>query len=625
MPISRNKRSDRTATAKPRRRRPAPPASHAGQSDILARRLRSLGEVASAINADTQLDAVLDNVVRAVCRYTESSMSAIMAVDVEARQSVVIARYDPFAKEPRSWRWSIDTSPVPRVTRERRPLVIRDVDRSQEFGIYREDAQVRGYKTLVLLPLDARDAQGRDMVLSVKSKTRRIVDAEELAFLETIMHLAAIAVAKALRISREEEDSARLRRVLGIHAELMGVALTDRSLAHVLQSADRALPFPLIVVDLITHTITAGRPPLPTIGVKQWTSALASQGWRLLSAAVLATASSGDHKTQRIAFDQAGIDLRMNPRIEPLVLEGETVGGLIILTGDAALTDFESLVAGEVRLAVSMQLMRNFIRFRSEAVSASQLVRELVEGAWRNREDLVANARRLGLNLDQPAHVLVFEVGVTPDQGRSVLHVSAAIREGSRPFKVEPLVSVSGQRFTAIVQAQPDVSKQRWADALKRVVDMVRWAAGRDPVAAVSGACATLGDYAEAARAGDRIVRLGVAFGRSGLLREQDFGHHALLLSAADQEAVRRFIADHLGPIEAHAKRHGSELIKTLTSFLRGGCRHQACVDELGIHVTTLKYRMERIAKLFGIDLDDPDERFSIELALRFRAYQSQD
>jgi purine catabolism regulator len=37
----------------------------------------------------------------------------------------------------------------------------------------------------------------------------------------------------------------------------------------------------------------------------------------------------------------------------------------------------------------------------------------------------------------------------------------------------------------------------------------------------------------------------------------------------------------------------------------------------MGIHVTTLRYRMARIADLLGIDVDTPDRRFSIELALR--------
>ena len=39
----------------------------------------------------------------------------------------------------------------------------------------------------------------------------------------------------------------------------------------------------------------------------------------------------------------------------------------------------------------------------------------------------------------------------------------------------------------------------------------------------------------------------------------------------------------------------------------------------LGIHERTVRYRLARIAALTGLDLDDPDERFRIELALRGR------
>jgi len=50
---------------------------------------------------------------------------------------------------------------------------------------------------------------------------------------------------------------------------------------------------------------------------------------------------------------------------------------------------------------------------------------------------------------------------------------------------------------------------------------------------------------------------------------------------------------------------------------VREGCRAQACADAMGLHVTTLRYRLSRIQALFGIDPETADKRFAIELAIR--------
>jgi len=55
--------------------------------------------------------------------------------------------------------------------------------------------------------------------------------------------------------------------------------------------------------------------------------------------------------------------------------------------------------------------------------------------------------------------------------------------------------------------------------------------------------------------------------------------------------------------------------------FPSGGRRYQNCADELQIHVSTLRYRLDRLKELFQIDWEEPEARFGLELALRLRSY----
>jgi DNA-binding PucR family transcriptional regulator len=45
--------------------------------------------------------------------------------------------------------------------------------------------------------------------------------------------------------------------------------------------------------------------------------------------------------------------------------------------------------------------------------------------------------------------------------------------------------------------------------------------------------------------------------------------------------------------------------------------------EELHVHPQTARYRIGRLRELLGDDLDDPDARFELEIALRARAFRS--
>jgi DNA-binding PucR family transcriptional regulator len=66
----------------------------------------------------------------------------------------------------------------------------------------------------------------------------------------------------------------------------------------------------------------------------------------------------------------------------------------------------------------------------------------------------------------------------------------------------------------------------------------------------------------------------------------------------------------------AHDARRGGGLAMTLRAYLdHGNVRRAAAV--LHLHATTVRYRLQRIAEITGLDLHDPDQRIGMALALR--------
>lgn len=62
--------------------------------------------------------------------------------------------------------------------------------------------------------------------------------------------------------------------------------------------------------------------------------------------------------------------------------------------------------------------------------------------------------------------------------------------------------------------------------------------------------------------------------------------------------------------------RRQAELLHTLRTFLRSGAHAPTAARRLGIHVTTLRYRLGRVRAVSGLELDDPAVRLACELLL---------
>jgi hypothetical protein len=97
--------------------------------------------------------------------------------------------------------------------------------------------------------------------------------------------------------------------------------------------------------------------------------------------------------------------------------------------------------------------------------------------------------------------------------------------------------------------------------------------------------------------------------------------HGAALLMSSDPRLVADLVRNRLAPLEALAPGPRSRLTETLEAWLAEQGRLQAAAERLKVHPQTVRYRLRRLREILGGALDDPDQRFELDLALRTRAY----
>ena len=88
----------------------------------------------------------------------------------------------------------------------------------------------------------------------------------------------------------------------------------------------------------------------------------------------------------------------------------EAVGALFIFPTHGDFSDLDLLLLDSAKFALSVQMMRSFIRFRFETRTLTELFMELVEHRWRDAGDVLQRTQRLGFDLAIPAQMIVVDL-----------------------------------------------------------------------------------------------------------------------------------------------------------------------------------------------------------------------
>jgi len=263
-------------------------------------------------------------------------------------------------------------------------------------------------------------------------------------------------------------------------------------------------------------------------------------------------------------------------------------------------------------------------------VLALELAKEraAAEVERRLRGDLVEEglAGGLGHRLPQRAWVMVLE----PDDDET----EAALVAPGRPDRLDAALSgivrsrlpdaLTLVRSSSAVFLVPDEIAADLAAIEKLAAQILAGAAAvMKPGSAsvgIGNLATSVGELARShleARQALRLTRR--AGGRGRVASYRSLGAFRLLLEVQSPEALRRFVDELLGTLLKYAQSRDTPLLETLEALSAARWVRRAAARNLGIHINSMSYRVERIQALTGLQLDDPETRVAISIALRAR------
>ena len=278
-------------------------------------------------------------------------------------------------------------------------------------------------------------------------------------------------------------------------------------------------------------------------------------------------------------------------------------------------------------MAASVEEARTHAATEVQDDAIKRLVREWVDGGGDVQGHIDRRTKALGLEISGPFRVVALQAPSSGANGElgSMDHdakVAGCAREtvatldaarGRRPGEPPSALWASIASGTVIVIATGD-----GADRHGEVAAAVRRAVADSPDvhAGLSRPAPTAGDVPGAAR--DAMHALHVSVRVPTLPRIAAFEELGVwrLLVTANQDELASFCDDLIGPLRSVDVRGGG-LMQTLEAFLASGGGLQETATAVHAHRNTVLYRIDRIERLLGRSVRDPESRLTIGLAIR--------
>jgi purine catabolism regulator len=294
---------------------------------------------------------------------------------------------------------------------------------------------------------------------------------------------------------------------------------------------------------------------------------------------------------------------------------GEMARGYLSLVGiHGELDDLDYLVVEQGETICAVEMARNKAIREAEKRLKGDLLTALLQDNLSPR-DARLWVQTMGLDLEQ-AHVALrfaWDGPSPPSRRRLETLVNGEVAR----LNLRVIGSPLGTEVICFCQVVPQAQRPEPALALGQAVLDQASREYSDTLArcGIGLPALSLEDWRNSLRQAGQALEMARRLGEPKPLYYSDLSVYRLLFQLEHSPELIAFQEETIGPLLAF--EGGNELIHTLETYFEHNGNLSQTAEALYIHRNTLIYRMERIAAITNLELDKPDNRLALQLALR--------
>lgn len=320
--------------------------------------------------------------------------------------------------------------------------------------------------------------------------------------------------------------------------------------------------------------------------------------------------------------------------VEP-IKAGENLYGYLCAVGrERQISSLDASLVGEAALIIALDFQKRLAVAEIERRYLNDFVRDLLEGRIENRSVGLHRGSIYGWDLSKPQ--LLFAIKLITPAGHGVLHPSV---EGKMRYllRLEKLLRegmTACSREEYLIAHMGDVTimllvprSPAYAEAKRESLEIAgcilscleRGLCDQDLVIkiGISRVCYDFMRLPAAFRDALEAVQLNMELDpSSAVIHYDDLGIGRLLMRLSDTEELERYCEDYLGDLIRYDRSRGTELLKTLSVVIATDGNLKEAAQKLFVHYNTLRYRLQKIKEVAGIEFSSWQEVARVDVAL---------
>lgn len=316
--------------------------------------------------------------------------------------------------------------------------------------------------------------------------------------------------------------------------------------------------------------------------------------------------------------------------LQPLIVGKEVYGFLSVLTNKSNLEDMERIAISSAATISTLEILKEKAVWETEERVKGDFIDDLLEDNIQNIDVMRRRANYLGFNLDKHFVIAVFQFdNLNPSMPsfsearfqETKQRLFTLVRFVLQSYQRQALLKYKSNKLVILLQVDNDSSKAATNQEILHIADLLRKTIATETSVTTSAGVGRiykhLSDMAKSFLEAEHALAIGRRLhNNTWLFFYEDLGPYILFANMSNATELQNYYSATVEALVDYDVHHKSELVTTLDAFIHCNKGLKETASELFIHRHTLKYRLQRIHSITGLDPENSKDQFQLQLGL---------
>ncbi len=344
-------------------------------------------------------------------------------------------------------------------------------------------------------------------------------------------------------------------------------------------------------------------------------------------------------KAQKLTFQSENIavvkDEVNHQLIAPIFVDKQLYCLLSILFNEEQIDEFTIMALQRGAIVSGLEIMKKKAIVETEIRLQRDFVEDLLDGKHEEEYTLVKRAREFGWDITQENMIMIVSIENFRDKISMVeseyevqdikKKIYNSIRHVLQHHAMQPILIQRKDRYIVFLCTSNCNSMMEKKDtAYKVALEIQKAIASKfsylDVVIGIGRPIKQVNKFKNSYDEAQKALQIGPILNNpSNTYYFDDLGIYRLLDSCSDVNAIKDFYTKYLGALVQYDENNTTQLLETLETYYSCNSNAVVAAEKLFLHRNTLNYRIKRIKQILELNIDDPEIKLCVYLALKIK------